>query len=128
MTTKHFKKITEPRLEKQTLYQLTQMKSFIDTRLKECLSKNFDTDSEKIQYLLNVLYDIRDFVLSQTIENSVRISLLSQFEQIENQIKVGNDQKNLESESLEKVEEKLESDQSPLETSEEEEIESTTDS
>ena len=128
MSIKEFKKLTEPRLESQTLYQLAQMKSFVDANLKECLSKNFANDSEKIQYLLGVLYDIRDFVLSQTTENSVRLTLLSQFNQIDQEAKLGNDQESLEKESLERMEEKLELDQSPLEIKEDLEVESTPDS
>tara|TARA_B100001093_G_scaffold519938_1_gene611560 strand:+ start:458 stop:844 length:387 start_codon:yes stop_codon:yes gene_type:complete len=128
MSIKKFKKATEPKLEAQTLFQLTQMKSFVDASLKNCISQNFENDSQKIQYLLGVLYDIRDFVLSQTTENSLRINLLNQFNEIENQTKLGNDPLNLAKELSKKTEEKLEQNPKELETNEEEEVESTTDS
>jgi hypothetical protein len=128
MSIKEFKKATEPKLEAQTLFQLTQMKAFVDASLKNCISQNFENDTQKIQYLLGVLYDIRDFVLSQTTENSLRISLIEQFNEIENQAKMGNDLLNLDNELLEKTEEKLEQNLKELEVSEEEKVESTTDS
>jgi hypothetical protein len=124
MSIKEFKKATEPKLEAQTLFQLTQMKAFVDASLKNCISQNFENDTQKIQYLLGVLYDIRDFVLSQTTENS----LIEQFNEIENQAKMGNDLLNLDNELLEKTEEKLEQNLKELEVSEEEKVESTTDS
>ena len=83
MSIKKMKAATAPILEKQTLFQLNQLKIFIDTTIKKSVTETFENDSEKLTYLLSTLYDIRDFVLTQTTENSVRINLLNQFRQIE---------------------------------------------
>ena len=117
----------QPILQKQTLYQLNQMKSFVDNSLREVASKNFENDADKIKYLLSTLYDIRDFVLSQTNENSVRLSLIQQFNKIEEEEMLGNSQLQQEENSLLQTEEKLEQDPKGLEK-EEEKVESTPDS
>ena len=84
-------KAVQPQLGNQSLYQLSQMKAFVDIALKEVVSQNFDNDADKIKYLLEVLYNIRDFVLSQTTENSVRMGLIEQFKKIEEEIELGNE-------------------------------------
>jgi hypothetical protein len=106
------------------------MKNFVDESLKQCSTKTFSNEAEKIRYLLDALYNIRDFVLSQTNENSVRISLIKQFEQIEKSTKMGNGLEQLkpENESIEKTEEKLVPDQKNSETREEVIVESIADS
>ena len=78
-----FKQAAQPVLQKQTLFQLSQLKSFVDMTLKEAISRSFDNDADKIKYLLDTLYTIRDFVLAQTTENSLRLSLVQEFQQIE---------------------------------------------
>ena len=104
------------------------MKLFIDKSLMEVTSKNFNNDEDKIKFLLNALYDIRDFVLSQTTENSVRIKLIKQFDKIEEEEFLGNFHQTQEENLLHKTEEKLEPDLDQLEKNEEKEVESTTDS
>ena len=118
----------QPVLQTQTLYQLNQMKLFIDKSLMEVTSKNFNNDEDKIKFLLNALYDIRDFVLSQTTENSVRIKLIKQFDKIEEEEFLGNFHQTQEENLLHKTEENLEPDLDQLEKNEEKEVESTTDS
>ena len=103
--------VTRPILQQQTLFQLNQLKSFIDTSLKEATSKNFDNESEKIKYLLDTLYNIRDFVLTQTVENSLRASLIKQFDAIEQEAVLGNEAESQNKELSQKVEESLEQDQ-----------------
>lgn len=122
------RKTIQPILQPQSLYQLNQMKTFVDSSLSEVASKKFDSDTDKVKYLLNVLYDIRDFVLSQTTENSVRIQLIKQFDRIEEEELLGNSQQKQEENLLLKTEESLEPDLAQLEKNEEKEIESTTDS
>jgi len=111
--------LIKPVLTQQTLFQLTQLKVFVDASLKEVVSKNFENDEEKIRYLLNALYNIRDFVLTQSAENSTRLSLISQIEEIERKIEVGNDLEKSETELKEKTKEDLVQDQKNLETREE---------
>ena len=78
-----FKHAVQPVLQKQTLFQLSQLKSFVDMSLKEAISKSFENDADKIRHLSDTLYNIRDFVLAQTTENSLRLSLVQEFQQIE---------------------------------------------
>tara|TARA_A100001201_G_scaffold143367_1_gene144714 strand:- start:3135 stop:3512 length:378 start_codon:yes stop_codon:yes gene_type:complete len=120
------RKALQPILQNQTLYQLNQMKSFVDNSLREVASKKFENDADKIKYLLNTLYDIRDFVLNQTNENSLRINLIKQFDKIEEEEILGNSQLQQEENSLLQTEEKLEQDPKDLE--EEKAVESTPDS
>ena len=112
------KQVTETKMQEQTLYQLTQIKTFVDTTLKGVASLSFEKESDKISYLLDTLYNIRDFVLTQNIENSVRLSLIKQFEEIENQQKLGNDLQLQKEKSSEKISEKLAQNQESLETNE----------
>lgn len=117
----------QPVLQNQTLYQLNQMKSFIDSSLKDVASKNFENDADKIKYLLNALYDIRDFVLNQTHENSVRLNLIQQFDKIEEEEILGNSQPQQEENSLLQTEEKLEQDPKELKIEKEVTVEDTSD-
>ena len=131
MLSMKFKKIVKPNLENQTLYQMQQMKTFVDRALQTAGSQNFNSDTEKIKYLLESLNTIRDFILTQTTENSLRLSLIQQFQEAEEEIKMGNDSQLQEEKALQKVEEKLVQNQSQSELKEikkEEIVESTTDS
>lgn len=105
-----FKQTVQPVLQKQTIFQLNQLRSFVDASLKEALAKSFNNDSDKIKYLLDTLYNIRDFVLAQTTENSLRLRLVQEFEKIESESIVGNSQQHQEKNSLMQTEEKLEPD------------------
>ncbi len=91
MKKEQFIKIIKPTLEKQTIYQFTQMKSFVDNSLKETSSKNFENDAEKIKYLIETLHSIRDFTIALTTENSLRINLVNQFNKLQKEIEMGND-------------------------------------
>ena len=105
MVKQKIKDATMPKLESQTIYQLTQMKSFVDSSLKEAASQSFESQEAKIKYLLESLYTIRDFVISQTTENSLRIALIQQFAQIEQEEILGNDSQQQEEKSLANPEE-----------------------
>lgn len=122
------KRVIQPILQNQTLYQLNQMKNFVDNSLREVTSKNFESDADKIKYLLNTLYDIRDFVLSQTNENSLRLKLIQEFNKIEEEEILGNSQLQQEENSLLQKEEKSEQDLKDSEKEEEVKVESTPDS
>tara|TARA_R110000782_G_scaffold27512_3_gene69580 strand:- start:83 stop:463 length:381 start_codon:yes stop_codon:yes gene_type:complete len=100
-----FKHVVQPVLQKQTLFQLNQLKSFVDSSLTETLAKNFENDEDKIKYLLDTLYSIRDFVLAQTTENSLRLRLMQEFHKIELEATLGNDQQQQEENSLMQTEE-----------------------
>ena len=110
-----FRDLTKPYLTEQTIYQFNQLQKFIDVALMEAASKKFNEESDQTKYLLNVLYQLRDFMLIQTNENSVRQKLINQFNLIEAD-ELGNVQ---EEKVLEKVKEKLEQDQTGLGRSEE---------
>ena len=119
-----FKQAVQPVMQKKTLFQLNQLKSFVDDTLKEVVSQNFKSDADKIKYLLNTLYNIRDFILAQTTENSLRVRLIQEFQKIEEETIVGNSHQRQEKNSLTQTEEKLELGPQQLE-SEEVSIEST---
>jgi hypothetical protein len=122
-----FKKAVKPVMQKQALFQLSQIKSFVDGTLQAVLSQNFESDTDKIKYLLDTLYNIRDFVLTQTTENSLRQRLILEFQKIEDEAVMGNSQQRQEKSLLTQTEEKLEPGQKQLEN-EEVPVESTTDS
>ena len=92
-----FKKALEPVMEKQTLYQLGQIKTYVDSTLTEALSKNFENDIDKTKYLSDALHTISDFVLSQTVENSLRLKLIQEFNEIELASKSKNSEAEFES-------------------------------
>ena len=112
MTKESFINIIKPTLEKQTLYQFNQMKSFVDNSLKEVASKQFETDSDKIKYLIETLHNIRDFTIALTTENSLRIGLVNQFNKLQEEIEMGNDGKDPEKKSEKRLSEILAADPS----------------
>ena len=120
--------LIKPGLTQQTLYQLSQLKMFVDTSLKEAVSRDFEAEADKIKYLLNTLHDIRDFVLSQTIENSVRLKLIAQINQLEEEELLGNSQAPQEERLSNQTEDKSVLDPQELEKEEEADFESTPDS
>ena len=91
MSDKKTRDIVAPILHEQTLYQLQQIKIFVDKALSDIAVTTFENETEKITYLLNVLYGIRDFVFSQTVENSVRVNLTNKIKILEEEISAGND-------------------------------------
>ena len=119
-----FKQAVKPVMQKQSLFQLSQIKSFVDSTLRAVLTQNFESEADKIKYLLDTLYNIRDFVLAQTTENSLRQRLIQEFQKIEEAAMMGNLQQRQEKNLLTPTEEKLEPGQKQLE-SEEVPIEST---
>ena len=100
------KKLSSPTLNQETLQQFSQLKSFIDANLKEIVSKNFESDEEKVKYLHNVLLDLRDFMLTQINDNSFRIRLMQQFNKLEEEELLGNYAGSPEEELLKPTEEK----------------------
>lgn len=112
MTKENFINIIKPTLEKQTLYQFNQMKTFVDNSLKEVASRQFETDAEKIKYLVETLHNIRDFSISLTTENSLRINLVNQFNKIQKEIEMGNDTDEQQKKSEQKIGDLLAQDRS----------------
>ena len=120
--------LIKPGLTQQTLYQLSQLKMFVDASLKETVSRDFETEAHKIKHPLGTLHDIRDYVLSQTIENSVRLKLIAQINQLEEEELLGNSQAPQEEKSSNQTEDKSAPDPQKLEKEEEVDFESTPDS
>ena len=112
MTKESFINIIKPTLEKQTLYQFNQMKSFVDNSLKEVASRQFETDADKIKYLIETLHNIRDFTIALTTENSLRTALVNQFNKMQEEIELGNGGDAQEKKSGQKLDELLASDPS----------------
>lgn len=109
-----FKKAAMPKLNEQTMYQLNQIKAFVDNSLITVLSNQYKNDTEKIADLGKTLYNIRDFIMSATNENSVRIDLIKAFNQIESFEALGNDTQQQEEKLQSKTEERSVPDQ-PIE-------------
>jgi hypothetical protein len=63
---------------------------------------------KKEQYLLDALYNIRDFALALNNENSLRLSLIQQIDKIEKEIELGNEEPSQKEEELENPVEDLE--------------------
>jgi len=101
---------TKPVVSQDSIVELNKLKVFIDASLKECFVQNFSDEKEKTQYLITTLYQIRDFVISRTIENSVRQSLISEFQKIEKEIELGNDLQLQEENQFKRIEESPDAD------------------
>lgn len=95
-----YKEIVKPELQDQTLFQLSQLKNFVDASIYNIASNNYENDKKKIEYMLDTLFNIRDFVLTATNSNSLRNNLIKAFEEADNKEKVdeamGNDQEKTE--------------------------------
>jgi len=95
MKSQDFHSIVKPKVHNETIIELSKIKSFIDASIKECFTKDFENEKQKTVYLLDTLYNMRDFVISQTIENSLRQNLIEQFNKIEAEVlsqeKLGNE-------------------------------------
>ena len=111
MEKEEFIKLLMPDSSIQSFQKINQVKSFVDAVLKEVTCKQFNSEHEKIKYLIDGLYTIRDFTIALTTENSLRISLMQQFENIEREIELGNDSGLPDENTRQKVEENLEQDQ-----------------
>ena len=55
---------TGPRLNSQTLQQLGQIKSFVDSSLREAMSLNFETEQERTQYFIRTIQQLRDYLFA----------------------------------------------------------------
>jgi len=99
MKSEKYKQIVKPELNEQTLFQLSQLKSFVDTSIYQSITNDFENDKAKIKYLSETLFNIRDFVLTAKNSNTLRINMLKAFEAIDIEEKketpVGNEQEKL---------------------------------
>ena len=99
MKSEKYKQIVKPELNEQTLFQLSQLKSFVDTSIYQSITNDFENDKAKIKYLSETLFNIRDFVLTATNSNTLRINMLQAFEAIDIEEKketsMGNEQEKL---------------------------------
>lgn len=69
-----------------SLKKFNQIKSFLDESLKTAFTKTFSTPEEKSEYLLQVIFQTRDYLISETTENSFRNNLIRVFQQIEEKV------------------------------------------
>lgn len=69
-----------------SLKKFNQIKSFLDESLKSAFAKSFSTPEEKSEYLLQVIFQTRDYLISETTENSFRSNLIRVFQQIEEKV------------------------------------------
>ena len=102
MTREKFIQIIEPTVEQHSLLQFDQLKAFVDNSLKEVASKNFESAEDKIRYLIGSLQSIRDFSVALTTENSMRLSMIKQFNKLEEELTLGNESNKQEEKSLQR--------------------------
>lgn len=76
---------------KQTIFQLNQVKNFVDSSLKEVICKSFKAEEDKIKYLIEIIQNIRDFAITISNEDLVRNNIVKQVSQVSNEIKLGNE-------------------------------------
>ena len=67
MTEQEIIKIIRSNFSKETIFQLTQIKNFIDSSLKDFACKTFNKEEEKIRYLIESLHNIKDFTVVVTV-------------------------------------------------------------
>lgn len=78
-------------LSQEGVYQISQIKNFVDRSLKTFSVADFNNDKEKIQYLITALHDLRDFTTGKLLEDNLRKSLINDIIKIENEIELGNE-------------------------------------
>jgi len=84
-----------------TQKKLRYIQSFLDASIKDMMTKQFDSAESKIEFMTSILFQIRDYLTSEFTENSLKLSLLNVFNQIEEKVAAEIDhQKKTEEESL----------------------------
>lgn len=63
------------------------LKAFVNGSIKEALTKNFESQEEKISFLTSTMIQINDYLTSEATENSLKVSLIEVFNQIEEKVK-----------------------------------------
>lgn len=82
----YIKIINDSMMSEKEIKKMIQIKSFLDSSLKEVLTKNFSDDNEKISFLVQILFQTRDYLIAENIENSFKTSLLKMFNQINEKV------------------------------------------
>ena len=63
--------------------KLGQLRSFVDTSIESILKTSFDSDLERFAQLFTYLMQIRDFLVAENVEDSLKNNLLRAFKVIE---------------------------------------------
>jgi hypothetical protein len=111
MTEEDIIKLIRSQTPEQTVFQLTQIKTFVDNSLKEVICKSFEKEEDKIKYLIDTLQNIGDFTISVTNEKAVRNNLANQFVEANHKAKLGNELEQQEKNQSQNLEENQASDQ-----------------
>ena len=69
-----------------SLKKFNQMKVFLDDSLKTAFARSFSTPEERSEYLLQIIFQTRDYLISESTENSFRNNLIGVFQQIEEKV------------------------------------------
>jgi len=72
--------------ENQGQKKLIQIKNFLDNSITDVVTNEFPNQDEKIKHLLNTLLNLRDYLTSENTENSLKVSLLNVYNQIEQKV------------------------------------------
>ena len=83
-------------IENKALQKFSNLKAFVDEAIKNAVIRNFETDQEKSDFLISALFQVRDYLVSENTENSLKLSILNVFHQIEEKVKNEDDQKKRE--------------------------------
>lgn len=78
--------ITASLAENQGQKKLVQIKNFLNDAITDVIAKEFSSQDEKIKHLLNTLLNLRDYLTSENTENSLKLTLLSVYNQIEQKV------------------------------------------
>ena len=76
------KKINEylgKNLNNETRIHLANIKSFIDWTIKDVIVKKWDKEEDKHYYLIDSLVELRDYIISQASEDSLKIAMKKKF-------------------------------------------------
>ena len=98
-------KIIRSKVSEETIFQLTQIKTFVDNSLKEVFCRSFEKEEDKIKYLIEILQNLRDFTVVITNEDAVRNNILRQLIQTSHEIKMGNELEQQEKNQSQNLEE-----------------------
>jgi hypothetical protein len=72
-----------PRMNNETIKQFSELKTFIDNTLNSAMSKDFETQEERSNFLVKSLQQLSDFLFTQVIDNNLRLQLTQSFKKVE---------------------------------------------
>lgn len=81
--------IKESTASEQEKRKLRQLRTFVDSSIESILKTSFDSDAERFGQLFTCLMQVRDFLVAENVEDSLKNNLLKAFKVIEEQESAG---------------------------------------